>query len=107
MKLPVLIQKYINASNDNDLKTFVFCFAENATVLDEGKILAGRKAIGAWFTKTKNKYQQQTQPISFSKNGNEILLKAKISGSFEGSPVELKYSIKTKSGFIDDLSIKI
>lgn len=106
MKLPILIEKYVRASNENDLKTFVSCFSESATVLDEGETLTGRKLIGEWFTKTKKKYQQKTQPISISENGDNFVLTAKISGSFAGSPIELKYSIQTKSGLIEDLRIK-
>ena len=104
-KLPKIIEHYVEATNTNNMAAFLSCFAEDATVLDEGETLQGKKAIEAWFTKTKTKYNHTTEPVSINENGDELLLKSKVTGTFKGSPLVLDYRIKVKAGLIQDLRI--
>ena len=107
MKLPQLIQDFIKASNESDQSAFVKCFTENAIHHDEGETHTGRREIGEWFMESKIKYQQQMKPVSFEENGNEIILKADVSGNFKGSPILFTYNMKTKDGLIQEMSIGI
>lgn len=105
LKLPTIIKKYIKASNEADLKAFIACFANTAAVSDEGEALIGHEAISKWFTKTRAKYQFKSKPIGIKNENEKIILIAKVSGSFPGSPVTLDYHFKIESGLIKDLKI--
>lgn len=105
VKLPTIIERYIKASNEADLKTFITCFNNTATVLDEGETIVGHKAISNWFTRTRTKYQFKSEPINIKNEGENIILVAKVSGNFPGSPVILDYYFKIKSELIEDLKI--
>ena len=52
IKLPRIIDNYVNASNAHDMKSVVACFADNALVRDEGKHFRGKKMIEDWIVKT-------------------------------------------------------
>lgn len=104
--LPKVIDKYIKASNDSDLKNFISCFSDSATVLDEGELLTGHQAIREWFTKTRKNYEFKSEPVSFEDKGENIILKSKVSGNFPGSPVVLDYQFKIRSGLIQNLRIR-
>lgn len=104
-KIPKPLETYLEASNANDLEAFVSCFASDATVLDEGEILRGRDAIGKWFSKTKKKYNHQTELLDVKRDGNEVLLRNKVSGTFKGSPVEIQYRITLHSDLIGHMEI--
>lgn len=71
VKLPKLIVTYIKAQNDYDADTALACFSEDATVLDEGETLTGKKAIREWMEKTKKKYTPQLRPIGVKENEDE------------------------------------
>lgn len=106
MKIPKLIETYIHASNNSDLESFLSCFSNTSTVLDEGEVLTGHKAIAKWFTKTRSKYQFKAEPVQIKEKDKEILLACKVSGNFPGSPVVLDYTFKIHSGLIQNLSIR-
>ena len=45
VKLPKTIDKYIKAVNTHNTDAALECFSNNATVLDEGQTLTGKKSI--------------------------------------------------------------
>lgn len=105
LKLPQILETYLKASNNSDLGTFISCFSETATVLDEGETIQGHEAITKWFTKTRKKYQFKSEPVSIENTRNGAVLTALVSGNFPGSPVTLNYSFTIDSGVIQDLRI--
>lgn len=105
MKLPKIIASYVEAQNANNPEAVVTCFAENATVLDEGKTLTGRESIRRWFIETKESTSFSTEPLSFTERADKAVLKAKVAGNFPGSPVELSYHLTLENGLISDLKI--
>jgi uncharacterized protein (TIGR02246 family) len=105
VKLPKLIDTYVKAQNAYDADTALACFSENATVLDEGETLTGKKAIREWMEKTKKKYSPKFRPISIKENNKEIIMTTEVSGTFDGSPVNLDYHFKIKDNLIEDLRV--
>lgn len=105
IKMPKIIESYIQASNDNNRDNFIQCFSSSATVLDEGETLVGHEAIGKWFTSTRTKYKFKCEPLAIDERGDDFLLTAKVSGNFPGSPVTLDYNIKVIKSKIQDLRI--
>jgi ketosteroid isomerase-like protein len=45
IKLPRIINDYVNASNAHDAKSILSCFSDDAVVRDEGERLYGTKTI--------------------------------------------------------------
>ena len=63
VKLPRVIKKYVDASNDHDVKSILSCFSDDAFVRDEGKEFRGKKAIEGWIVQTIEKYKFQFNPL--------------------------------------------
>jgi len=105
IKLNKTIETYVNAANADDPEKGSSCFSENATVLDEGETLRGRKSIRDWMIKTKKKYNHITKPLKFREQSGEAIMIAELSGNFDGSPITLEYHFKMKNDLIDDLRV--
>lgn len=105
MKLPKVIENYVKASNESDMKNFISCFSKTATVLDEGETHTGHNDIKSWFTKTRSKYKFKTEPLEIVEKDDHFIMKAKVTGTFPGSPVVLSYRFQLNSELIQDLRI--
>ena len=105
MKLPVVIDNYIRASNAHDVKSILSCFSEDAVVRDEGETLHGKKAVEGWIAKTTEKYKFQFKPLSTAEHDHEIVVRVEISGTFPGSPISLDYRFALTSDKIASLII--
>lgn len=104
-KLSKLIETYVQASNEKNVKAYVSCFTKTATVSDDGETLSGHDAIGEWFAENEKKYNSTTEPLSVKETADQIIMRAKVSGTFEGSPVTFDYYMDLKSGLIQNLKI--
>jgi len=74
-------------------------------VHDEGKTYHGKTEIREWNEMTNAKYKTKYEPIEVITNGDKMILTAKISGTFPGSPVLIKYHFETRNGKITSLQI--
>ena len=106
IKLPQIIQKYIDSSNRHDVQSILSCFSVGAVVHDEGATLHGKKAIEGWITKTIEKYKFQFKPLSIKEEKSENAVAIEISGTFPGSPVTLDYHFKLEKEAILALAIE-
>jgi uncharacterized protein (TIGR02246 family) len=105
MKLPAIIAELVNAQNSQDSASYADCFTSDATVFDEGHDHQGKEEIKAWIESANAKYQTVMDPIDFSEYDGKAVLTAKISGTFPGSPIVLKYNFKIAEGLISSLKI--
>ena len=105
MKLPRIINDYINASNAHDVKSILSCFSDDAVVHDEEETLHGKKAVEGWITKTIEKYKFQFKPLRIKEDKGDVVVTVEVSGTFDGSPVTLDYHFTIESDKI--LSLKI
>jgi ketosteroid isomerase-like protein len=105
MRLPVVIDNYIRASNAHDVMSILSCFSEDAVVRDEAETLHGKKAIEGWIGKTIEKYKFRFEPLSVNKDDGEVVASVKVSGTFPGSPVTLDYHFKIENEKILSLVI--
>lgn len=103
MNLPKVITELVKAQNSFDSAAYAQCFAEAATVFDEGKNYTGREEIEQWIGKANKEYKAIMEPVAYDEKEN--ILSAKTSGSFPGSPVVLKYHVVLEEGFIRSLKI--
>src|ERR1043166_1015658 len=98
MKLPLLIQRYIDASNAHDVKSILECFADDAVVRDESATHRGKIDIRHWATTTIEKYNFRFKPLSSEERNNETVVRVEVTGTFPGSPISLDHHF----GMADD-----
>ena len=105
IKLPRIINDYVDASNAHDVKSVVACFADNALVHDEGKDFRSKKMIKDWIVKTIEKYKFQLKPVSIKDDNTEVVVAVEVSGTFDGSPITLDYHFTIEGDKIVSLTI--
>ncbi|WP_289662074.1 nuclear transport factor 2 family protein [Flavobacterium panacagri] len=105
MNLPQTIKDLVNAQNNFDGTAFSDCFSETAVVFDEGKTHTGKAAIKAWIEKAAKEYKAVMEPVELEGNDQKATLKAKVSGTFPGSPLILNYHFELNGKSIQSLKI--
>jgi len=105
MKLPKVIDELIAAQDKYDSRAFAETFSDDATVHDEGKTYHGKTEIRRWNEETNAKYKTKYEPVEVTINGDKIILTTKISGTFPGSPIIIKYHFEIKNDKIISLQV--
>jgi SnoaL-like domain len=103
--LPKIIETYVLAKNAHDIKNTLACFSKNAVVHDEGQEMRGIKKINEWLESTTKKYNVHLRPVKIVEKGDETILTTEVSGTFEGSPIELDFHFTIEYDKITVLSI--
>lgn len=105
LELPPIIQKYVEASSQHDVKSILACFSDEAVVHDEGETLRGKNAIDSWIVKTIEKYKFQFKPVSLKEDDTSVIVAIEVSGTFPGTPVTLDYHFVLEGNKILSLTI--
>jgi ketosteroid isomerase-like protein len=105
MNLPKVIADLVTAQNQYDSLAYANCFSETAVVFDEGKTHTGRKAIQEWIQEANNKYKSVMKPLSITHEGKTSILSTEVSGTFDGSPIILKFHFDMTNGLIQTLKV--
>jgi ketosteroid isomerase-like protein len=105
MDLPAVAKAYFEADRHNDLNALEAVFSDNASVMDEGTRHEGGAAIRQWWTAAKAKYHHVAIPTETVIAGEEILVRATVTGRFPNSPATLNYAFTVKHGKIINLEI--
>ncbi|MDW9379483.1 nuclear transport factor 2 family protein [Chryseobacterium sp. JV558] len=103
MNLPKVITELVKTQNNFDSAAYAQCFTETAVVFDEGKTHNGKAEIEQWIDKSNKEYKATMEPIDYDEKEN--ILSAKISGSFPGSPIILKFNFDIVDGKIQQLKV--
>lgn len=103
MNLPKVISDLVKTQNNFDSVAYANCFSETAVVFDEGKTHKGRKEIAQWIADANNRYEATMKPVSFEEK--ESILKAEVTGNFDGSPIILNYHLEIVDELIQSLRI--
>src|SRR5882672_1303598 len=106
IQLPDPIAHYIRIENSGALEAVPDCFAADAIVRDEGQIFEGFAAIKNWMATTKEKYSHTVAPLELAERGGKSVLKARLAGSFPGSPIAVNFSFGLAGGKIRSLEIR-
>jgi hypothetical protein len=105
MQLPKIIADLLAAQDKFDSKAFAENFSDEAVVHDERQTYRGKKEIQQWNELTNAKYKTKYEPLEISTEGKKITMLAKVSGTFDGSPITLSYHFETNGGKITSLKI--
>jgi len=106
MNLPKIVTELVKTQNNFDTAGYANCFSETAVVFDEGKTHRGRKEIEDWIADANERYEATMKPLSFEEKEAESILKAEVSGNFDGSPIVLSYHLEIGDELIQSLKIK-
>ena len=104
-KLPQPVVNYLAAVKAQDTEMFALCFTDDAFVHDEGRDYKGLAAIKAWKKETQTKYKYEIEPLDASVSGNTVKLRARLTGDFPGSPVDLDFKFMLADDKIASLEI--
>jgi hypothetical protein len=104
-ELPEAIASYIAGANARDIDAVAACFTQDAVVRDEGQDRRGISAIREWKEETTTKYRPTVEVTDVTVRDGMIVVTGKVSGTFPGSPVELRYGFTLKDGKIARLEI--
>ena len=105
LELKEPLSTYFEAQNAHDVDGMLACFSNDASVHDEGRDMHGRPEIRTWIDETTRKYRPMIRPTSSAEEGARTLVTAQVSGSFPGSPIELRYRFKISGRKIVSLEI--
>jgi hypothetical protein len=75
-------------------------------VHDEGRDHRGLDAIRAWKRQADAKYQYVMEPLNASVGETIVTLRARLTGNFPGSPIELSYTFTLAADQIAALEIR-
>lgn len=106
LKLPKPISEYLSAVEEKNSDKLARCFADDAIVHDEGGHYRGYNAIKSWSEETQRKYRYSMEALDVSETGDTFHLRAKVTGNFPGSPVELDYLFTLANDKIGSLKIE-
>jgi hypothetical protein len=106
IRLPKAIAFYVAAENSAEVESLSECFAPDATVRDERRTYEGLAAIKEWKAETKRKYDHTVTPLELAQQDEKTVLKARLDGSFPGSPVTLEFAFVLEGGKIISLEIR-
>jgi hypothetical protein len=107
LDLPLPIADYFVADGQSDGEAVARCFTETATVTDEARVHRGRDAIRQWKADSSARYQYTSRPIACEREGSAFVVTSRTTGSFPGSPVDLRLSFTLDGDKIASLGITL
>jgi len=106
IKLPKPIATYFAAEKDGDAGALAQCFTPDGVVHDEGNTFMGAPAIEQWNANARAKYHQSVVPLRATERDGAIVVVARVSGDFPGSPVDLQHVFRLHGEKIASLEIR-
>jgi hypothetical protein len=105
IELPAPISGFFHAHNSGKTETLLDLFTADAVVSDEAHEYRG-DAIKTWLDEAiANFHPLHGEVLSLEESGNQTVTAAQVSGTFPGSPVELRYHFTLQENKIAALSI--
>lgn len=105
MELPIILKNLLQAQENFDSISYSECFSDDAQVFDEGKTHKGKEEIKDWNEKTNEEYKTKLEAMDVINKDNMTVLTTKVSGTFDGSPIVLKYNFEIENEKISSLKI--
>lgn len=103
LHLPEPIAAYFAAEHDPE--ALADCFAAQATVKDDGHTYTGIDDIKAFMAAASAKYRATSAPFALELDDGVQVVRARVTGNFRGSPIDLSYRFRLERGLIASLEI--
>ena len=103
-ELPEPIAAYFAADRLNG-EAVARCFTDGAVVKDEGHTYTGLAAIKQWKMEASAKYNYTVEPLASQQKDNTTIVTSRLTGSFPGSPLTLRFAFRLERGKILSLEI--
>ncbi len=103
-ELPPAIAAFFQAHNTGQTDDFNVLFTDDALVSDEEHEYRGA-AIKGWIDGAIAKYKPNAEATDLARVGDKTIVTAQVSGTFPGSPTQLRYNFTLKNGKIAALAI--
>lgn len=105
VNLPEAVAAYFDADTKGGPEAVAAAFTEDAVVTDERRTHRGRAAIAAWKAELARTVTYTTEPLEVAEEGDAVVVRGRVAGSFPGSPIELRYRFTLAGGQIAKLEI--
>jgi len=106
LDVPEPVAEYLAAEEAKDADALSRCFTEDGTVHDEGRDYHGRDSIRQWKQAADVNYRYVLQTVNVQTFGDLVTVRARLTGEFPGSPVELDHIFKLSNDKIASLEIR-
>lgn len=107
VKLPKAIEAYFNADRDGDPDAIAATFSESGTVKDKGQTHKGRDAIRKWMAEALQHYTYKVEPFFIATENGKVQVTGHVSGTFPGSPVDLRFFFVLADDKVAELEITV
>jgi len=104
MQFNAFLESYFQAANAHSVAATLDHFAPDAMVEDDGKEHHGTEGIRHWLEETNVNYNPQSTVLNPSASGDSGKALVSVSGTFPGSPVQLKFNFALAHGKIRSLT---
>jgi hypothetical protein len=104
LTLPEPIAAYFAADRQNG-EAVARCFTSDAIVKDEGRSHRGIAAIKRWKDEADAKFDYTVAPLSLEQKDSVSIVTCHLTGTFPGSPVDLRYFFRLERGKISSLEV--
>ncbi len=104
--MPKPVAEYLAAEEAKDADALSRCFTEDGTVHDEKRDYRGRASIRRWKQAADAKYRYVLQTVSVQPFGDLVTVRARLTGEFPGSPLELDHIFKLFNDKVASLEIR-
>jgi hypothetical protein len=105
INVPGPVATYLAADKAKDTEMLGQCFREDAIVRDEGREHRGIAAIKAWHREANAKYRYVLDPLEASASGPTVVVRARVTGDFPGSPIEPRFNFTVSDDRIISLEV--
>ena len=106
LNVPEPVAEFLAAEEVKDADALSRCFTEDGTLHDEGQDYYGRDSTRQWKQAADAKYRYVLQTVSAQTFGDLVTVRARLTGEFPGSPVELDHIFKLSNNKIASLEIR-
>ncbi|WP_028602606.1 nuclear transport factor 2 family protein [Ottowia thiooxydans] len=105
LNLPEPIAAYFAAEHKPE--ALAHCFTSRAVMKDDGHTYTGVDAIKAFMAEASAKYSATSMPFALAREDGFQIVRAKVTGNFPSSPIDLSYRFRLERGLIATLEITV
>ena len=106
LEVPEAVAEYLAAEEARDGDALSRCFTKDGTVHDERQDYHGRDSIRQSKQAVDAKYRYVLRMVDVQTIGDLVTVRARLTGKFPGSPVELDHVFKLSNNKIVSLEIR-